>query len=261
MGLISQLLVVCIFVFSIIITTRNYDMEKRLELIAYDVAEIKKQEDNLKNIIGVIKLNSEASLHALLAEKVERIVRDKNTTEEKVIALAQWVSSNISNNEEFGNNVYTWFSNRSGLCGMRAVLFVEMLKYINVRGEVYNICKFPARENAHSCAQVYYDGQWHFFDVTYAGYFKMNDKILSFDEMVSASKKQDILEHLVVFEKNLDRSRSLSTRSYHTLPSSEFVKATNVNNLERMKYVYARENLMNAKEYGKFEPELGPCPL
>ena len=213
------------------------------------ISGIKKQYIQVQKLLKNIDLNSQALLKNAMAEKVESITKNKGTTEEKVIAIAQWISSHIANNNEFGSNVYTWFADRNGLCGMRSSVFVEMLKYINVYSAVYNICEFPTCNHAHSTAQVYYNNEWHFFDVTYAGYFKKEGKILSFEEIIELSKKEDALKYLITFEETMDYCRPTQVPSLHLLSRDEITKIPKINNQIRMHQVYARDHLLNAVDY------------
>ena len=137
--------------------------QKIISNIHQEISAIIQQNSQIQKSIENIDVTSQALIRNAMAEKVESIVKDKITTEEKVIAIAEWVSSHIANNEPYEKNVYTWFGGRNGLCGVRAFIFVEMLKYINVYSAAYNICEFPTCSNGHSAAQVYYDNKWHFF--------------------------------------------------------------------------------------------------
>lgn len=237
----------------------------------------KKIDDNIKQINVNIKqidvnvgANLDIVLKAFIAEKVESLTKDKNSDEEKVIALAQWVSSNISNrfqatdiisdsatskiftdkgnlvNTNLKNPMYTHFAVRSGACGARSSIFIEMLKYLNIQAKFYNIFCFPYKENGHTNVQVYYNESWHFFDVTYAGYFKKSNKILSFEELIKCAKNnEDYLKYMVVFPQTLD---------YYTGSNM-----TKVVNQKRMESVYSRDKLINASQYGYLSKPDGPC--
>ena len=227
--------------------------QKIISNINQEISAIKQQNSQMQNLIQNIDVTSQALIRNAMAEKVESIVKDKITTEEKVIAIAKWVSSNTPNNLELGTNVYTYFGGRNGLCAMRTQVFVDILKYINVYSSFYNICEFPTCNEAHSTAQVYYDNEWHFFDVTYAGYFRMNGNILSFEEIVEISKKEDALKYLITFDETLDRYRSIRESSLHLLSREEITKTTKVDNKKRMHQVYARDNLLKVSDYRFFD--------
>jgi hypothetical protein len=242
----------------------NVNLGSKVDAVSADLRQIR------------INLNTkvDAVLKAFIAEKVEALTKDKTSEEEKVIALARWVSSNISNrfrtsdklssshseniftfddrfvNEKIiPNGIYLRFALRSGACTPRALIFIEMLKYVNIIARLYNICCFPIKENAHSCVQVYYSGNWHFFDVTYAGYFKKHDKILSFEDLMGIVKKgENHLKYLVSLPNSLDYWNILDSN----LSSEQDI--LKIDNQERMKRAYSKETLLKTKNYGYF-----PC--
>ncbi len=181
-------------------------------------------------------------LSAILAYQVEEIVRGAENDQDKCIRIAKWIASNISNREPLGKDEYGWYAYRSGLCGARSRLFVEMLKYQHIPSRVFNMYNYGKIGGEHSCAQVYYSGKWHFFDVTYAGIFVKNNDVLSWEEIISAPK--EAMKNMVVFEDTLDRWRAVN---------DDPVNRKNVNNNERMHIAYSEENLKNAKSYGFYK--------
>lgn len=68
-----------------------------------------------------------------------------------------------------GSDILSWFAHRTGLCGERAWVFVEMLSYLHIPARVFNIYNFGEVGGGHRGTQAYYNGQWHFFDVIYQG--------------------------------------------------------------------------------------------
>jgi hypothetical protein len=118
-----------------------------------------------------------------------------------------------------------------GLCGSRSLLFQYFGLRAGLTVSVFNMYNFSGPGHGHTCTQVYYEGDWHFFDVTYAGVFKINNKVLSFAEM----RKDPIsaLEGMIVFEPEK------TIRDYYSsgLP---------VNNKIRMRNVYTEDALANA---------------
>lgn len=65
-------------------------------------------------------------------------------------------------------------------------------------------------------------------------------------------------ENKMKIDKTLDLYRNLSAKSLYLLPESEILKAGKVINRKRMEYLYSRNNLMNATEYGIYYGGL-PC--
>lgn len=178
-------------------------------------------------------------MSAILAYHVEEIVKGAENDQDKCIRIAEWIASNISNREPLGQDEYGWYAYRTGLCGSRARLFVEMLKYQHIPARVFNIYNFGKVGGGHSCAQAFYNEKWHFFDVTYAGVFMKDNNVLSWEEIVSNPK--EAMESLVVFEDTLDRNGSIE---------DDTVNRKSVNNNERMHTVYSEDILTNTRSYG-----------
>lgn len=185
--------------------------------------------------------------NALMTEKVEQLIKNLTTDEEKVIAIATWISSHIGNvasknprladiESNTNANAYDFFLSRRALCAGRAELFVEMLNAINIRAQRYNFYNYPEYGSSHACAQAFYNGGWHFFDVTYAGYFKKKNKILAIDEIIKEAKNNSHLKYLVVLPSSID--------CWGT------IEAGKVDNYKRMAVNFTREALVNAKSHG-----------
>lgn len=190
---------------------------------------------------------NENILRSLFAHQVFEIVKNLKSDEEKCMAVAKWVSGNISSQGNPKNSLYESFSTRSGLCGYRARLFVEMLQYLNIPAMVFNIYNYPAPGGGHSCAQAYYAGAWHFFDVTYAGCFKKGNDVLSFKQVMEEAKKGKLFEYLNVFEETLDKTGVVEFKSDNPEP---IVTMRKCDNKQRMRYYY--RNIQEAKTYGFF---------
>ena len=118
-----------------------------------------------------------------------------------------------------------------GLCGDRSLLFEYFCQRAGLTVSVFNMYNFSGPGHGHTCAQVYYDDDWHFYDVTYAGMFIANGEVLSFSEM--RADPILALAGMAVFEPTGD------VRDYYSsgLP---------VDNSERMQVVYTEEALVNA---------------
>ncbi len=115
-------------------------------------------------------------------------------------ALARWVVAHTTNDPQ--RTVPGEALPLRGLCGTRSALFVALARAAGLRAERVNLYDFPYPGSGHSCAQVLWDGAWHFFDVTYAGVFTRGERILSLDDIRSDPERA--LAGLVVFEGGLD---------------------------------------------------------
>ncbi len=146
------------------------------------------------------------------------------SAEERAIALARWVAANGTNDHRRKNpDGAPFFS----LCGLRATVFEQLARRAGL--EVRRVALDDFAGSGHSAAEVRYDGAWHFFDVTYAGYFRVNGTILSFDEI--QADPQRALRGLVVFEGTLDL----------------WSDGKPVDNVDRMRRNYTPENLRAAR--------------
>jgi hypothetical protein len=178
-------------------------------------------------------------LQAMLSDKVDEITEGKESDQEICLAVARWISANIANRTAGTADPYETFATRSGLCGSRARLFVEMVGRKNIIARIFNMYNFGYVGGGHSCAQAYYDGQWRFFDVTYAGVFMRDGKVLSWNEIVADPAAA--LENMVVFEKTIDSD-------IITLEDDPF--CPKVQNRDRVDRVYTMEALSNARSAG-----------
>ncbi|MCU0232119.1 MAG: hypothetical protein MUC67_12235 [Acidobacteria bacterium] len=98
--------------------------------------------------------------------------------EEKALAVAAWVAANASNAPAAADAPVPPLRGR---CGERAGAFVMLARRAGLRAARLDFTRFGP--SAHSAALVWYEGAWHYFDVTYAGYFRRDGRILSFEEI------------------------------------------------------------------------------
>lgn len=171
-------------------------------------------------------------LSALLAEKVEQITAGADSPQEVCLRIARWLSANISNREDSGRDALDWFVSRAGQCGARAGLFVRMAALRNVHARLFNLYNYGGPGGGHSCVQAWYDGQWHFFDPTYAGVFMRDGKVLSWDEI--AADPDAAAPAMVVFPATLDK--------HHP---EDPLQADDVVNTERMATAHAPAAIRN----------------
>lgn len=177
-------------------------------------------------------------LWGIAKESITRDMSDDQIAE----ALARWVVNNSTNARWVPEDALYSLPEGArgsddallpfhGLCGDRSLLF----EYLCLRGgltvSVFNMYNFSAPGHGHSCAQVFYDDEWHFYDVTYAGMFVVNDKVLSFAEI--RADPISALAGMVVFEPTGD------IRDYYSI-------GLPVNNNVRMDDVYTEEAVANA---------------
>ena len=225
-----------------------------------DLSTVRSDLSTMRSDLDMSEINTNKYLESLLVEKTETIVAGARNDEEKAVRLARWVAANIRNvpNYSQSGDPLDTFSTRSGLCGSRALLFVRMLWYKNIPGRVINLYNFPSTNTGHSCAQVWYDGQWHLFDVSYAGYFQINGKILSWEQI--KADPGAAIKGMVVFEDTADRYTNDKTPDWGTGISLETALwrygddlldwSVKVDNTDRMKRNWTVENIENARSAG-----------
>lgn len=146
------------------------------------------------------------------------------STEEKSIALSEWIVRNSTNYHPIKNVDGLPFFGR---CGYRASVFEAMAHRAGLRVARVAIENFG--ETAHTAVEVLYDDGWHFFDVTYAGYFQMDGKVLSFAEI--QAHPREAISNMVVIEGSLDR----------------WPDGREVDNHDRMALNYTEANIANAR--------------
>ena len=67
----------------------------------------------------------------------------------------------------------------AGICGHAALTFAAIVKRF---GLPVRSVQFYYGTNNHIAAEVFYDGDWHYFDPTYGAYYGAPDEVLSIDE-------------------------------------------------------------------------------
>jgi len=177
-------------------------------------------------------------LWAIAKESITPDMADAEISE----ALARWIVDNSTNARWVPpNSTYPLPDGARGseddilpfhgLCDDRSVLFVNLATRAGLTASVFFIFDFGGPGNDHTCVQVFYEDDWHFFDVTYAGMFKVDGDVLSFEEM--RADPALAIAGMVVFEQTGD------IRDYYSsgLP---------VDNEIRMHDVYTEEALVNA---------------
>ncbi|MCU0223846.1 MAG: hypothetical protein MUF27_07205 [Acidobacteria bacterium] len=120
---------------------------------------------------------------------------------EKAHALARWVVAHATNDprrKSPGEPLPL-----HGLCGTRSAHFVALARAAGLRAERVNLYDFPRPGAGHSCAQVFWNGGWHFFDVTYAGVFARDGEVLSLEGI--RADPAGAVAGMAVFEGGLDR--------------------------------------------------------
>ncbi len=180
-----------------------------------------------------------------MANRAEELTKGLKTDQDKCLAIARWIAANISNRpgELTGrhglDDVYTWYAERAGLCGARAVIMIEMLKLVNIPAKSFNMYDFPVSPGGHTCVQAWYGGAWHFYDVTYAGVFMDGGNVMSFDQIVA--NPVYALENMVVFEDTLDRSGYGANGLFDE--NMEPAVSETTDNAARMRATYTLESL------------------
>jgi len=130
-------------------------------------------------------------------------LRPGMTDAEKSEALARWVVANTTNDPS--RKIPGQALPLRARCGPRSALFCSIARAAGIPAERVNLYDFPRPGSGHSCAQAFWDGAWHLIDVTYAGYFARNGRVLSLDEI--RADPEAAIAGLVVFEGHLDRDR------------------------------------------------------
>src|SRR5262249_18286686 len=132
---------------------------------------------------------------------------------------ARWVAANISNVADHDGPPRQTFAAREGFCRARSDLFERMLRIVNIHAEQFAMFNFPSAGQGHNCVQAWFEGQWHFFDVTYAGCFVAGGRVLSGDEVRAAPEAA--LQGLVVFPETRDTVASPPPTGTHERASNE----------------------------------------
>ena len=160
-----------------------------------------------------------------------RELRPWMNDEERAVALAAWIARSGTNDRrrEVPDGV-PFLS----LCGYRSTVFLQLGARAGL--VVRRVALDDFAGSGHAAVEVHYDRAWHFLDVTYAGYFRVDGRILSFDEI--QARPEWAVSGLVVLDGSIDR----------------WGDGTPVDNAQRMRRNYTPENVRAARRLKLFEP-------
>lgn len=166
-------------------------------------------------------------------ELASRSLRAGMNDEERSIALASWIARNGTNDHQRKVDDGVPFLS---LCGYRSTVFQRLGARAGLLVRRVALDDFAG--SGHAAVEVHYDGTWHFYDVTYAGYFRVGGRVLAFDEV--QARPAWALAGLVVLDGSIDR----------------WGDGKPVDNTERMRLNYTPENLRAARRLPLLEPRL-----
>lgn len=168
-------------------------------------------------------------------DSIDRVVAGAADDQERCKRVAAHIAYYMGN-DYFGfdqpgpDDELSWWESRRGLCGARAHLMVMALQRLNIRAKIWNIYDYGF---AHSAVQAFYDGEWHYFDPSYAGCFVDDDGVvMSWNQIIA--DPEAAMRGLVVFETPMD-----------TYSDGSRVKAEN-----RMRFTYDQEKLADVQAAG-----------
>ncbi len=87
----------------------------------------------------------------------------------------------------------------AGICGNQVQAFLAIVKQFGIRArqvEFYLRGSIPAKNHSHICAEVFYAGGWHFFDVTWGTFYRIpdgkEDDLMSWTEIQRANDARNL---------------------------------------------------------------------
>lgn len=187
---------------------------------------------------GIVVVESDSNE---IIKTVDSLIKNKGSDREKIKAIYQWVSTNISYDYERlktyetkdfqERSVCTTFNLRMGICMDYAQLTCYMLSVAKIKCEViYGFGRSnekdlfsPPDGLRHAWNAVFVDNKWLFMDPTWAG---PNVKSDLFDDYFLISPEAFIFSHFPEDKKWLLLNRSLTYDEFEQLPlvSSHFYK-------------------------------------
>ncbi len=128
----------------------------------------------------------------------------------KAETIARWVALSSVNDREVAADQGDGQRLRAipfyGLCGERSVVTKQLAERAGLRAEMVSLYNFIEPGSGHTAVQFCYEDAWHYFDVTYAGIFVAEGRVLDFDEMREDPRRA--LDGLVPFETGFDLYQS-----------------------------------------------------
>jgi hypothetical protein len=93
----------------------------------------------------------------------------------------------------------------AGICGNQVQTFLAIIKQFGIRArpvEFYLRGSMPAKNNSHICIELFYNGGWRFFDVTWGTFYRRRD-----------GKADDLMSWEEIRQANDARSMAITNRS------------------------------------------------
>jgi hypothetical protein len=102
-------------------------------------------------------------------------------------------------NKKLPRNTEECLALEAGICGNQVQAFLALVKRFGIRArpvEFYLRGAIPAKNHSHICAEVFYDDDWHFFDVTWGTFYRRpdgkEDDLMSWREIRQAQDARDL---------------------------------------------------------------------
>ena len=168
---------------------------------------------------------------------IDSVTAGAETDEEKCIRIAEYFASEMRNlaaagvDKPVSHDVMVRWQKRTGACSTRSFLMQRALKRYDIQSIIWNIYDYGF---GHTCVMAFYDGGWHFFDPTYAGYFRGDDgRVLSWQEIIADPARA--VKNMVVFKNSRDVNSD----------------GSRVDNIRRMNDVYNVQRLSKTRSAGE----------
>jgi hypothetical protein len=80
----------------------------------------------------------------------------------------------------------------AGICGHAALTFASIVKRFGLK---VRSVQFYYGDNNHIANEVFYDGEWHYYDPTFGAYYQDGTRVLSIEEARSHPNPSSLLRY------------------------------------------------------------------
>ncbi len=212
-----------------------------------------------------------------LKRKASELANGADNSFEIAVRIADWINENIEYDLEIfshGENASaTWvFKHKKGVCKEITALFVSMMRSLGIPSRVVigfsytNDPRFNERWSGHAWAEVYIDGKWVPFDVTYREYGYVDPSHIPFRKLLFFNESYEDMVELKGSDLSIERfstnynvevlnNKTFKNRRYKIdidyddkvdFGSSDYIKVK-IKNLENS-YIHLFLNIVGPKE-------------
>lgn len=130
--------------------------------------------------------SADAAAVATIAAEMRRLVANPHIFSQELpveynygLLVMEYCQSNLnavrydllSHEGKAPSAIWECLEEQAGICGTQATVFVSVMKALGIRSRSVRVFRHDGSDN-HAMAEVYYEGDWHLFDVTWGTIYR-----------------------------------------------------------------------------------------